>query len=121
MKKMYVILSVIAVIVVASIALVVYQKTSTNSAVKDAVSTDQVNIKDYAFTPKAITVKAGTTVTWTNHDGVKHELTSYDGHLPAGREFANGETYTYTFTKAGTYKYHCKIHPNMTGVVVVTN
>ncbi len=118
MKQSVIIASVI--IVVACGALIAYQKSSEHSAQKDAVATNQVNIVDYSLKPTVIKIKVGTTVTWTNNDSVKHELASYDGRLPSGPVFAPGQTYAHTFTKVGTYKYYCKIYPNVKGIVVVT-
>ena len=87
----------------------------------DAVKTDEVEIEDYAFSPATITVKAGSKVTWTNKDDVGHTVTSDDG-APAAIEsglFGKGESFSFTFTKAGTYRYHCQPHPYMKGTVVV--
>ena len=94
-----------------------------NSASGDASkaeSTDQVKIANYAFSPATITVKVGTKVTWTNTDVVKHNVAMDDNaDGPSSQMLAKGDTYTYTFTKAGTYKYHCTPHPYMKGTVVV--
>jgi plastocyanin len=70
------------------------------------------------FVPGVIFVDAGTTVTWSNLDGEDHTVTSatgvFSGNLPA-----NPGTYSYTFSKPGTYNYYCAIHTYMTGSVVV--
>ena len=79
-----------------------------------------ITIKNYMFSPQTITVKKGTTVTWTNKDIAKHTITSDDGSWPASQFFGQGESYSYTFTSAGTYAYHCEPHPYMTATVVVT-
>ncbi len=74
-------------------------------------------VKD--FSPKVLTVKAGTTVTWTNGDLVmEHDLRGDHGEFisPA---LQPGETYSYTFNKPGTYTYGCKPHPWMHGTVIV--
>jgi amicyanin len=86
-----------------------------------AVSTRSVKISGFAFGPARITVKVGATVTWTNGDQDPHTVTSQggDGPLKSGT-LGNGDTFQYTFTKAGTYDYLCTIHPFMTGTVVVT-
>jgi plastocyanin len=97
--------------------------TTTKAPSKAApVATDKVDIQDFAFGPEAITVKAGTTVTWTNSDTAVHTATSTAGAptpFDTG-EIAPGKTATVTFDKAGTYSYHCDIHNYMTGTVVVT-
>jgi plastocyanin len=80
---------------------------------------NQVNIDNFAFAPATLTVKVGTTVTWTNHDEEPHTVTSADTtlHSPG---LGTGATYSFTFTKAGTVDYVCSIHPSMHGTVVVT-
>src|SRR5690606_20056165 len=84
--------------------------------------TDRVVIKDYEYGPKTITVKAGTKVTWTNQDSVEHTVTTESG-APAKIDsgtFGKGESFSFTFEKAGTYEYFCEPHPYMKGTVVVT-
>jgi plastocyanin len=80
-----------------------------------------VTIKNFAFGPASVTVKVGSTVTWTNGDHDAHTVTSQDSGGPLqSATINNGETYQHTFTKAGRYAYRCSIHPFMTGTVVVT-
>lgn len=83
------------------------------------VATGSVAIKNFLFAPAAVTVKVGTTVTWTNDDGEAHTVTSTKGplHSPA---LPPGGTFSYRFTKPGSYSYLCTIHPYMHGTVVVT-
>jgi plastocyanin len=92
--------------------------TSSSTA---PVSTDKVDIKNFAFSPKVITVPVGTTVHWTNTDSVEHTVTSDDGSSdgPNSQQLATGDTYEFKFNKAGTYKYHCAVHPEMTATVIV--
>ena len=86
-----------------------------------AVAANAVVIKNFAFAPAAITVKAGTTVTWTNQDSDAHTVTSQHDSGPLNSTALNtGQTYSYTFTKPGTYSYLCTIHPFMTATVTVT-
>jgi len=80
---------------------------------------NQVYIKGMAFTPATLTVVAGTTVKWTNKDGVAHTVTSDTGVFDSGNVAANG-TYSYMFMTAGTYTYTCLIHPTMKGKIIVT-
>jgi plastocyanin len=85
-----------------------------------ATAPNAVSIDNFAFAPQTITVAAGTTVTWTNHDDEGHTVVSDDS--PALFKSAGLDTddsFTFTFAKAGTYKYHCSIHPRMTGTIVV--
>jgi plastocyanin len=93
------------------------QTSSNNPAAVSSVS-----IKDYAFTPASITVKKGTTVTWTNADSVGHTVTETDGQAgPSSGTLDQGKSYSFTFNTAGTFHYECKIHPYMTGTVTVTD
>ncbi|HUZ78377.1 MAG TPA: cupredoxin domain-containing protein [Chloroflexota bacterium] len=78
-----------------------------------------VRITDFAFTPPSLTVKVGTSVIWTNLGPSNHTVTSNDGLFDSKVVQRNG-TFTYTFSKAGTYAYHCQIHPTMNGTVIVT-
>jgi plastocyanin len=81
------------------------------------VGGNSVAIKGFAFAPAALTVKAGTRVTWTNQDSDAHTVTGGPLNSPA---MNTGATFSFTFTKAGTYKYLCTIHPFMTATVTVT-
>ncbi len=77
-----------------------------------------VTVANFAFSPASLTVSVGTTVTWTNQDPTAHTVTSDDGSSFDGQLPASG-TFSFTFTKPGTYPYHCAIHPNMKGTIVV--
>ncbi len=76
------------------------------------------------FTPQTITISVGTTVTWTNRTSIPHTVTSDDGKsFDSGmaNPIAEGMTFSFKFTKPGTYKYHCALHPTMmTGTIIVT-
>lgn len=82
--------------------------------------TINVDIKDFLFVEKNIIVKVGTTVTWTNSDIAPHTVTSDTGSTLDSGNLSLGQTYSMTFTAAGTYNYHCAVHPSMTGTVTVT-
>jgi plastocyanin len=95
-----------------------------------------VTIKGIAFAPSKLTVPVGTTVTWVNKDNVKHTVTSgkpgkdaipgvskgTDAH-PTGvfdhPMSATGRTFSFTFKKAGTYTYFCRIHSSMRASIIV--
>jgi plastocyanin len=89
-----------------------------------AMSADQppanadVRIDNFSFNPNTLTVPVGTTVTWTNHDDIPHTVVSTD-EVFHSKVRDTDETFSYTFTKAGTYPYYCSIHPKMTGKIVV--
>jgi plastocyanin len=87
--------------------------TAANSA--DA----KVLIDSYKFGPDKLTVPVGTTVTWTNNDTDEHTVVAKDDSFRSG-SLAKGQSFRYTFTKAGSYDYLCSIHPFMVATVVVT-
>ena len=76
-----------------------------------------VTIAGFAFAPTALKVHVGDTVTWSNNDAVGHTATSA-GAFDTGT-IASGSTASVTMAKAGTFTYHCSIHPSMTGTIVV--
>jgi plastocyanin len=91
----------------------------TNAA---PVAGDTVMISNFAFAPAALTTKVGTTVTWTNKDAEAHTVTSQDSGGPlTSAALDTGQSYSYTFTRPGTYRYLCTIHPFMTATVTVTS
>jgi plastocyanin len=83
------------------------------------VPADAVAIRNFAFGPHVVTVKAGTTVHWTNSDTEAHTVTSNTGAFGSA-VLQPGASYSFTFTKHGTYHYRCTIHPFMTGMVMVS-
>ena len=78
----------------------------------------QLTIDNFSFAPMTVTVPVGTTVTWTNHDDIPHNVVSPDRKFKSP-VLDTGEMFSHTFDVAGTYKYYCSIHPRMTGQVVV--
>lgn len=98
--------------------------TDQTKSPTDNTSSNQntVTIKDFAFNPGNTTVKVGTKVTWTNEDSVSHTVTADNpsSDAPASGNIAKGQSYSFTFTKAGTYAYHCTPHPYMKATVTVT-
>jgi plastocyanin len=94
---------------------------ATQAATTDqtgSATTAAINMQNFAFSPDTLTIKAGTTVTWTNQDDVNHTVTSYTGLFDSG-ELGKGGTFSYTFTQPGTYKYHCIPHVNMVATIIV--
>ena len=80
-------------------------------------SSASVEISGFTFSPSELTVAKGATVTWTNKDSMAHTVTS--SSFDSG-PVQNGGSFSFTFTQAGTYDYHCSIHPSMTGKITVT-
>jgi plastocyanin len=91
---------------------------NTTGNATGSASGNSVSIKNFAFSPASLSVNTGTAVTWTNDDSTAHTVTADDGSFNGG-PLEPGKTYSFTFTKAGTYKYHCSIHPQMVAEVVV--
>ena len=84
-----------------------------------ADSSNTVSIDNFTFTPKTLTVKAGTTVSWTNHDDIPHGIASSENVFKKSAALDTDDSYSFTFTAPGTYQYFCYIHPHMVGTIVV--
>ncbi len=80
----------------------------------------QVRQQDFAFAPANIIVDTGTTVTWTNGDGVGHTVTSDGGSEFRSQLLGQNETFSHTFDEPGQYRYYCEPHPFMKGLVTVS-
>lgn len=85
-----------------------------------AASTTDISMKSIKFDPKEDAVKVGQTVTWTNDDGVDHNVVATEGADFKSDDFGQGKTYTFKADKAGTIKYTCTLHPGMDGTLTVT-
>ena len=83
-----------------------------------SAGTVQATIDNFAFAPKQLTVKAGTTVACTNKDDTPHTVTSDDGAF-ASQVMDTDQNFNYAFSQPGKFPFHCKLHPTMTGVVMV--
>ncbi len=90
--------------------------TSTQQVAK--AEGPQVTINNFQFAPATLTVPAGTTVTWINHDEDTHTVTAAN-RLFSSQGLDPGQSFTHTFTTPGTYSYYCAIHPHMTATVIV--
>ena len=69
-------------------------------------TTHYIDIQGYAFSPSSITINVGDTIVWTNYDSASHTVTSNDGTFDSG-SISNGNTFSFTFTSAGTFNYYC--------------
>ena len=90
---------------------------NNNTNPQPSASGNTVSISGMSFSPGSLTVKAGTTVTWTNNDNTVHTVTADDASFSSG-DMNNGSSYSHTFSAAGTYPYHCNYHPAMKASVV---
>jgi plastocyanin len=82
-------------------------------------ATSAVSIDNFTFSPAKLTVKAGTTVTWTNRDDIPHGIASANNAFARGAAMDTDGKFSFTFTTPGTYQYFCYIHPHMVGTIVV--
>ena len=91
---------------------------ATQNGSSPVMAKNAVTIQNMAFSPATLTVKVGDKVTWTNQDSVGHSATADDNSFDTG-VIAQGQSGSTTFSKAGTYTYHCKVHPSMTATIIV--
>ena len=90
-------------------------------AIASAASTTPsaaVQIDNFTFKAPTLTVKPGTTVTWTNRDDIPHTVVSKDGVFKS-KVLDTGDQFSFTFAKPGQFGYYCSLHPHMTGTIVV--
>lgn len=86
----------------------------------DAVAQpNQIEIRNFMFTPKTLTVPVGTKVAWINRDEDPHTVVSANGQFAPSKALDTDERYVTTFSKPGTYTYYCTVHPFMTGTIIV--
>ena len=110
--------SVVAAALLGSGGIAMRHKSFTARAQEKPASTAEVKIDNFVFGPAAITVPAGTTVTWINRDDIPHTVVSTEKVFKS-KVLDTDEKFSFTFSKPGTYEYFCSIHPKMTGKVVV--
>jgi plastocyanin len=101
---------------VASVAMI--HGNQIARAAEEQNATASITIDNFSFTPKEITVAAGTTVTWVNHDDVPHTVVSPDKKFRS-KALDTDDQFSFTFTDAGTYNYFCSVHPVMTAKIIV--
>lgn len=101
-------------IIVLCLTIIACSKSSDNNM----SAATQVYIKGFAFSISSLTVINGTTVTWTNNDATAHTVTADDNSFDSGN-IASGSSFSKTFSAAGTFAYHCKIHTTMTANIIV--
>jgi plastocyanin len=97
----------------------IQQPTATSIPSNSTVVRIVANAGSNSFSPNPVEVKVGETVTWINDDSGRHTVTSKNGVFNS-ELMGRGQSFSYTFDKAGEYPYSCEPHPNMVGTVVVT-
>ena len=81
-------------------------------------ATVEVKIDNFVFNPQQVTVHAGDTVTWVNHDDIPHTVTSKT-LVFRSKALDSDDKFSFTFTAPGSFPYFCSLHPHMTGTIVV--
>jgi plastocyanin len=114
MMKKYLLIAAL-VTIFSGVALV--GGTSPASVLADDGKTN-VKIDNFTFNPATVTVKAGSTVHWTNGDDIPHTVASTD-KIFKSKVMDTNEEFEFKFDKPGTYEYFCSLHPKMTGKVIV--
>ena len=77
----------------------------------------KVTIDNFTFTPAELNLKVGDSITWTNHDDIPHTIVSAGKFR--SKTLDTDDSFTFTFTAAGDYRYFCSLHPHMTGMIKV--
>jgi plastocyanin len=88
------------------------------AAVAAQDASDVITIDNFTFTPKELTIAVGTTVKWVNHDDIPHTVVNKD-KVFRSKALDTDDSYSFTFTSAGTFDYFCGLHPHMVGQVIV--
>lgn len=98
---------------VLAVSLAMAQQSGSSSA-------KTINMKGMKFDPDSITIKVGEKITWNNNDDRDHTVVDSGGAFKSDN-IGPGKSFSFTFTKAGTYTYSCTYHPRMKAKVVVTD
>jgi plastocyanin len=109
----------ITAVAIALFGLAVAGKVSTVHGTSATPVGSEVKIDNFTFAPKDLTIPAGTVVRWINRDDIPHTVVSDDKTTFKSKALDTDDSFSYTFTKAGTYTYFCSIHPKMTAKVIV--
>jgi plastocyanin len=112
-------LSVLMSCTVAAYAAPVVKTTPTTTAASAPAPTGtEVKIDNFAFNPAVITVKAGTQVIWINKDDIPHTVDSSEGKFKSSA-LDTDDKFEFKFSEPGEYPFFCRMHPKMTGKVIV--
>jgi plastocyanin len=116
-----VLIAIASVMILVSTASQAQHENGPGKIVGTAAATDgapQVMIDNFVYNPVPLTVKVGTTVTWINHDDIPHTVDSPEGKFKSAA-LDTDDKFEYRFTAAGEYPFYCRIHPKMTGKIIV--
>jgi plastocyanin len=118
MKRTCLSLGIAAIVILLAMAADRTRGFGSAAAQEKAAAETAVKIDNLTFSPVAVTVPVGSSVRWTNHDDIPHNVTSDDDSFKS-KTLRTDENFSYTFNQAGTYSYYCSIHPRMAGKIVV--
>jgi plastocyanin len=120
MRRIILLMTVATLVVVGTLfAVSVAGAHKHPTAMAQKHPTRKVVIKNFSFNPANITIKRGTKVIWINKDSTAHTATANKKRSFDSGRLSPGQRYTHTFKRAGKQRYHCEIHPDMMGSVVV--
>lgn len=118
-----VVISIIGGLIIASLVNKPTKKSSVTSLItadrREQTAYPVVDIINSTFIKHEVHIKKGGLVAWGNFDKVSHTVTGDNGG-PSSGEITTSSVYSYKFETAGTFNYHCKLHPLETGVVIVS-
>jgi plastocyanin len=117
MKRAYLTLLVFGLVAVIAAASAAHRSFASGPS-KPAAPTE-VKIDNFSFAPLKLAVPAGTTVKWTNRDDIPHTVVSEDNKTFKSEVLDTNQEFTHTFSKPGTYRYFCSLHPRMEAEIVV--
>ena len=121
MKKNLIIIAVIVLLIVGAGTYFLMKQYTSNKSDLNNLGGTNIEISNFAFSPQTLRVQAGdaVTITWTNNDLAPHIIVSDTGNELTSEKLNQGNSYSHIFTTAGTYNYHCSIHPSMKGQIIV--
>lgn len=105
------------VIIVFSILIAYAKQPTKKESPAPKTSTNTITISHFAFEPKELSIKSGTTVTWMNNDSASHNVVSTK--LFKSKNLNKSSLFRFKFTAPGKYNYYCGIHPSMKGQIIV--
>jgi plastocyanin len=116
-----ILIAVVSVMILISPTLKAQQESGPANPVGTAAGAEaasQVMIDNFVYSPVPLTVKVGTTVTWINHDDIPHTVDSTDKKFKSAA-LDTDDKFEFRFTEPGEYPFYCRIHPKMTGKIIV--
>jgi plastocyanin len=112
-------MNVIRTLLIAGLAVILGAAAISNSPVRaEQPVAYEIAIKDFEFSPRTLTVRVGSKVTWTNKDEEPHKVVEVDNAFTS-QPLDTDNNFTFEFDTPGTYQYFCSLHPHMTGKIVV--